>query len=295
MIIDKIKYWIDKRKNPGNYLFEREQKLARELAKTMTNAVKPGYIDEQQFEWLKYSLACSYGNNNNLNILTDDESQIFAYDVASFTYRKAALIKYILKMATIKEFRVYFKMSVIADSRPHCSTTWYVDEFQHLIDALGAGEIDFAKKYAQVNMRCVGLDFQLPGVRGSLWYALHMTFRSLALNKTDTIHEWLPTLKVEMNRVHPCYQLLPIIIESLIARDNTSFENELLSFVKEHDKIFLNNKFGETAQGNVVVDLDDKYLFVWALAFLNLARYNGMDVSIDHHLVPKELLIAVSN
>ena len=98
MIIDKIKYLIDKRKNPGNYLFEKEQKQARELAKTMTNAVKPNYIDEKKFEWFKYRLASLYGINNNLNILTEDESQIFAYAIGSFMYRDAAIIKYILKM-----------------------------------------------------------------------------------------------------------------------------------------------------------------------------------------------------
>lgn len=82
----------------------------------MTNAGKPDYIDDEKFEFLKDSLAFSYVLNHNLDVLITNATKIYAFGISSGVYREVAIKKYILKMATVDEFRTYLKMSIVDDS-----------------------------------------------------------------------------------------------------------------------------------------------------------------------------------
>lgn len=291
MLVYKVLSWIQSFSKTSYSTPERKKQINTVL-KSMSNITKPEELSQSLFDELKYDIAIM--SQPGIDVLTENVEEIYALNISSRSYRKMGMAKYLLKIITVVDFRTYLKVAVISHTNPKFySTSWLSDDYLNLLDALASGDINFARKFTCEYMPDISLDYVAIYPEVTFRASMHMILRALVLEQNN-FDAWVPLLTETLKYRPECYEKLPVIFESIVAKDNKTLEFCLMAFTIGHEEIFKLNKFGETSRGDVACKLSDEYLFVWAVALLNLARSKGMNVSITHHLVPQELLSPVS-
>jgi hypothetical protein len=157
MLFDKILSWLQSFSSTAYPSYERKKEINAVL-KSMDNVVKPEGMNQSFFDDLKYDIAIAY--RPEINVLTESVEKIYDLSIFPRSYRETAIKKYLLKLITVSDFRVYLKMAVISDTNPKFNPTmWVSKDYLNLFDALASGDMVFARRFAQEYMRYISLDY----------------------------------------------------------------------------------------------------------------------------------------
>jgi hypothetical protein len=102
---------------------------------------------------------------------------------------------------------------------------------------------------------------------------------------------WVDMLKdscYEENKYFKNFRGIPDILDGILDNNLELIDKGFQQLIKDHRKECI----GEYKEFDCKVDQD---LYIWAIGLTNLCRHKGLDVQIDHPLVPAELLIPVND
>lgn len=112
--------------------------------------------------------------------------------------------------------------------------------------------------------------------------AFHKAFRLLILGTGGTPAELDENIIIFQNK-YKSYTGYPLCFKAIYDQDSIAFQKGFEVLMKGHKVLSrANNEFGNTV---------DSIIALWPLGIVNLARMKGMDVMVDHPLIPQDLIV----
>lgn len=112
--------------------------------------------------------------------------------------------------------------------------------------------------------------------------AFHKAFRLLILGTGGTPAELDENIIIFQNK-YKSYAGYPLCFKAIYDQDSIAFQKGFEVLMKGHKVLSrANNEFGNTV---------DSIIALWPLGIVNLARMKGMDVMVDHPLIPQDLIV----
>lgn len=141
--------------------------------------------------------------------------------------------------------------------------------FREVFNPLAAGDFDLAKKLME-EMKYIKL-IKRDTTYG---YSFNIIFRNLLLNlEADSIEQVLSDFEDQCKRRFKSEVGYPICFRAIYHKDEEAFKKGVEIMMKGHRRVFQ--------------DSEDEVIAIWPLGVVNLARMKGLDVTVDHPLVPK--------
>jgi hypothetical protein len=145
--------------------------------------------------------------------------------------------------------------------------------FREVFNPLAAGDLDLARQLME-EMK----DIKLVKRDTTYGYSFNMIFRNLILNlEQDSIKQVLSDFEDQCKRRFKSEMGYPLCFRAIYHKDKEGFMKGFEFMMKGHRRIFQDN--------------EDEVIGIRPLGIVNLARMKGMDVMVDHPLVPKDLLV----
>ena len=156
-----------------------------------------------------------------------------------------------------------------------------MNSYDHILDALAAGDFSLAKDFAQVigGREAIEKENDHP-----FDFAFGYALKSLLLNHQTDLEYWLPIANSEVKR--PDVKYFQAYVDSLYAlknKDIEAFNNAMTQLLQDHRKMC-------QARGLLENTVDEALCF-WGLGLVNLARHRGLEVTVDDEYLSSELII----
>lgn len=156
-----------------------------------------------------------------------------------------------------------------------------MNSFSYLLDALAAGDFALAGDFAKVigGREAIEKENDHP-----FDFAFGYALKALLLNHQADLDRWLPLANSDVKR--PDVKYFQGYVDGLYAirdRDAVAFEAAMKKLLQDHRKL--------CRLGALFDDTEDEVLCFWGLGLINLARHQGLDVTIEDQYLPRELII----
>ena len=97
---------------------------------------------------------------------------------------------------------------------------------------------------------------------------------------------WVDILRRRCEKLHPNLVGLADILDGILDRNLDLIHAGFADLIKNHHK---------EAESGLFYSSENEDLLIWGIGLANLCRYKGLDVQIDHFLIPQDLLIPCSD
>jgi len=151
----------------------------------------------------------------------------------------------------------------------------------HILDAFAAGDLQLGEDFARV----IGGREELERYHDHPFdFAFGYALKAAILNHKTDLNHWLPIADKEVKRKDVKYfQAYVDALYALRDKDEKLFTQAMQQLVKDHRKM--------CRSGGIFENNDDEVLCFWGLGLINLARYQGLNVTMDDEFIPQELII----
>ncbi len=151
--------------------------------------------------------------------------------------------------------------------------------YEHLFDALAAGNFDLARRLAT---HMGGRDAIEKEHDHPFDYALGYTLKSFVLNDRPAMEKWTAVFESEcMKSENKDFQGYPMVFKGVLDKDASKVKEGFDLIIKGHKK--------QSKGSGVFMFTPDEMLCVWGVGLANLVRSFGVDFEIDDPLIPAEL------
>lgn len=202
-----------------------------------------------------------------------------------FEYRKLAVLEWHLHRDAEK-FKEYMRVAVEYEQKGFLATLvevpdnkMYTSCLSQIFDAMSSGDEELLKSYVTMSDDHFAYDLKRPLEPET---TLYKSLVALTIGRETKLFEQLMENLKNGYSVKSRIKLYPLalIIEAIWNRDKTTLNEQLQIFAEGYKKM----------QRSYYPDYEDQFLALDAIALSTFASMKGLKVTIDHPMLPKELI-----